>query len=273
MKRIIAWLAAAVLLLSGAGAENISDRIIILDDFPAPAAPAEEREPWKPVHLAEADRATIGSDERVIIARPEEYPYSAIAYLDVTGSCVHGGWYASGFMIEKDLMMTAGHCLYCPLCHAPAQEIDFYFGYRNARNYTVCNRGDSWQAYVPRQVAEGKDYQRYDYAVIRLDENVGVKTGYFAIRHDVPDDELSGASFHVTGYRNGVLRQDMDRVEPVDERYLIHYADTEQQNSGCPVYDQDNRVIAIHTAEGKEGTRNYAVRITGDIYAEIERHR
>ena len=271
MKKLFAWMMiAAVLLFSSAVAEEPDDRIIIIDDIQAATGENGDRGPYKPDHLAEAEKVPIDTDKRIVISEPEEYPFSAIAYIDVTPGCGHSGWYGTGFMIEKNLLMTAGHCLYCPVCHAPAREIAFYFGYRNERNYIACNKGSNWQAYVSRQVAEGKDYQMYDYAVFRLDENIGEKTGYFLIRHDVPDDELAGTSFHVTGYRDGILRIDTDRVEPLNERYLVHYADTEAGNSGCPVYDDDYSVIAINTAEGNDGTRNYAVRITGDIYAVIE---
>ena len=271
MKKLLLWMMIAVIFpFSYSLAEDMNDRIIVIDGIPASTGENDNREPYKPDHLAEAEKVPIDTDKRIVISEPEKYPFSAIAYIDVTPGCGHSGWYGTGFMIEKNLLMTAGHCVYCPECHAPAQEIAFYFGYRNARNYIACNKGSNWRVYVSRQVAEGKDYQMYDYAVFQLDEDIGKKTGYFKLRHDVPDAELAGASFHVTGYRDGILRIDTDRVEPLNERYLIHYADTEAGNSGCPVYDDDYSVIAINTAEGNDGTRNYAVRITGDIYAMIE---
>ena len=106
-----------------------------------------------------------------------------------------------------------------------------------------------------------------DYGFIRLSENVGKTTGYLGIRYDVPDSELSKESFHVTGYFDGLLKHDAERVQPINEKYLKHFADTVSGNSGCPVYDDNNNVIAINTASKKDASENYAVRFTSEIYS------
>ena len=271
-KVLITFIVVIMLLLSCSLASEAEGNIIILDDFTGTIQETDPGKPYKPEHLSEVGKTVIGLDNREIITDPDLYPFSAIAYMDVTSSCSHDGWYGSGFMIGSNLLLTAGHCVFCPECHAPAQEISFYFGYINERNYLACNRGSNWSVYVPRQVAEGKDYNMCDYAIFQLNEDIGEKTGYFSMRYDIPDDELTGLVCHVTGYRDGILKHDMEKVNPQNKWYLVHYADMEPGNSGCPVYDEDNYVIAINSAEAEDGAQNYAVRITADIYGQIEKY-
>lgn len=270
MKRRICFIIVFLMLLSGALSGKTDERVIILDDELPKIQRVLPAEPFRPEHLAEAGKATIGDDNRTVISETSLYPFSAIAYIDVTSGCGHNGWSGSGFMISSNLLLTAGHIVYCQVCHAPARGIAFYFGYVNERNYLACNTGNNWRVFIPRQVAEGKNYQTCDYAIFQLDEEIGETTGCFSIRYDVPDDELAGRSFHVAGYKNGILKHDVGEVFPQSEQYLTHYADMEAGNSGCPVYDGDYYVIAINSAEAEDGSQNYAVRITGNIYGQIE---
>ena len=218
-----------------------------------------------PAWLETADKVPIGEDNRIVIEAPAQYPYSAIAMMCVSGGCVHGTWNGTGFMVNMDLLMTTGHCLYCPQCHTPASSISLYFGYRNERNYLARYQGNGWHAWVTRQVAEGVDYQMMDYAIIQLEEPLGMQTGYFGIRWNVQDSELLEETCHVTGYRNGVLRDGTGRMEPENAYSLIHYADMEPGNSGAPVCDEQWHVIAINSAEDPEGKCNYAIRMTDAV--------
>ena len=265
-------MAAFLLLLSCALSEDAAGRIVVMDDYAGEIQEAVPAKPFKPAHLDEVGKVTIGPDDRTAVSETGMYPFSAIAYIDVTSGCSHGGWYGSGFLVSSNLLLTAGHIVYCPECHAPAQKIAFYFGYINERNYLACSTGNNWRVYVPRQVAEGRDYQTCDYAIFRLEEDIGGTTGCFSLRYDVPDEELEGISFHVAGYKNGILKHDTGKVYPQSRQYLTHYADMESGNSGCPVYDSNYYVIAINSAEAEDGSKNYAVRITGDMYGQIEKY-
>ena len=272
MKKIISLIFAFLIFFPCALSEDINDHITIIEERTGDIQNPVPPKPFKPAHLDEVGKVTIGQDNRTTVSETGMYPFSAIAYIDVTSGCSHGGWYGSGFLISNDLLLTAGHIVYCPVCHAPAQKIVFYFGYVNERNYLACNAGNNWRVFVPRQVAEGRDYSDCDYAIFQLDEDIGETTGYFSLRYDVPDEELTGLSFQVAGYKNGILKHGIGKVFPQSRQYLAHYADMESGNSGCPVYDSNYYVIAINSAEAEDGSQNYAVRITGDMYGQIEKY-
>lgn len=254
-----------ILLQSYAASEDETGQIIEVNNFPFDVLDVADSKPFKPEDLAGAEKAVIEADNRIIIDNPAEYPYSAIAYLDIHYVCRHEGT-GTGFMVGEDLLVTAGHCFYCPLCHEPANEFSLYFGYLGARNYLIRLTDTNWRAWiVSGPVQEGKNYHQYDYGIIRLSEPVGRKTGYFSPRFNTPDQELSENSYHVAGYSGGVLRQDTDRIVPINDNFLRHYADMSSGDSGCPVFDDDYYVVAINTAEKSDGSENYAVRFTAQI--------
>lgn len=266
-KSLLGMLILSVLLLYSATAEDGAGRITIVQSLPEPAAEETESYAFKPEALGEADRAVIGTDNRITIQNPAEYPFSAIAYLDISYGCRHEGAFGTGFMVGEDWLITAGHCFFCPLCHEAAKQFTLFFGYVNERNYLACSQDTDWNAWIVSDaVQRGSEYYKHDYGILHLSIPIGQTTGWFGLRYRVPDEELSRDRYHVTGYRNGILRHDADRVEPIDELYLKHYADTELQNSGCPVYDDAYDVIAINSAEKKDGSENYAVRITDEIF-------
>ena len=268
MKRCLILVLAIFFLPVYSAFSEQSSRITLIQEFPKTAQESVDIKPFKPEGLSEADKAIIDTDNRITITNPMEYPFSAIAYMDVTCSCEHGGWFGTGFLVSNDLLVSAGHCLFCPSCQKPAEEIVLYFGYLNERNYLACFKETDWHAWIiSTPVLHGEHYKMDDYGFIRLSENVGKTTGYLGIRYDVPDSELSKGSFHVTGYFDGLLKHDAERVQPINEKYLKHFADTVSGNSGCPVYDDNNNVIAINTASKKDASENYAVRFTSEIYS------
>ena len=266
-RRLLCLLIILFLPFSCAFAKYNNDRITIVQDLPDPMNNVVDSQAFKPEELSEASKAIIDADNRTI-QNPTEYPFTAIAYLDISYDCSHEGAYGTGFLIGKDWLITAGHCFYCPICRKPADKFTLYFGYLKERNYLVRYEDSNWNAWIISDaVRQGTNYYEYDYGVIHLSEPIGLKTGWFKLRYNVPDSELEHGIFHVTGYRNGILKHDADRVQPVDELYLRHFADTEMQNSGCPVYDDSYGVVAINSAEKRDGSENYAVRITAEIYA------
>ena len=135
-KWIVLTLICTLLLMPAAWAEEDNEgTVIVIDDWTATedAAPeaSTEEDPFVPDTVG---RAVFNADGRVTVFNPAAYPYSAIAYMDIVGTC-GDHWSGTGFMVGKNRLLTASHCLVCSDHSAWAKTIDFYFGYKSRRNY------------------------------------------------------------------------------------------------------------------------------------------
>lgn len=224
-------------------------------------------EPFVPEGL---DKAIIGPDDRIVVRNPKEYPYSAIARMIVKGKCGHQ-WECSGFMVSKNFLMTAGHCVICTECKQWAKSITFYFGYKSSKSYALKYTG-KWRAWAGDIFVYGERMD-LDYAYIKLDQNIGDKVGWFGISA-LSDSNMIGERISVAGYRDGILKIDTGYMEPYDANVLLHNVDTVGGNSGCPIYDSSYYAVAIHIAGNyynrevsDAGSVNYGRRITRNLYS------
>ena len=248
-------------------------------DFPA----GTDIQPTIPEHMEavqyidtfddeEQPLAVIGSDDRKTIKNLNQFPYCAIAYIEVTGTCGHS-WCGTGFMISDRWLMTAGHCLYCTKHSAWPEKIQLYFGYRNRSSYYYRYNGGC-NAWVSSQVANARDgdnstYSEYDYGFIRLDQSTGNKTGNFGVIWGERDSTLRSRVYYCAGYADGMLKMDYDGVQPINERRISHTIDMVAGNSGSPIYNSEYFAVAINTAEAMSKTKNFGVRLSGEIYQNI----
>lgn len=255
MKRIIAMLLSLLLMLSMAGAEapDDSNAVPAMDMSLEEAAklgltetadvPAVSVEPFAPDTL---DKAIIGSDDRITVTETNMYPYSAIAYLEVRGSC-GCTWAASGFMVSRDCLMTGAHCVLCGDHNQPAEKFVMYFGYKSHKNYLLKYDGDTSFWWGANALEDGSFNSDWDFAFIKLTKDVGSTTGWFGLTAR-GDAQLEGARLEVAGYRDGLLKKHWGTAT-VESAYCINYDnDTQGGNSGCPVFTDDYYVVAIHVA-------------------------
>lgn len=217
----------------------------------------------------EEGKAVIGYDNRIVIANPYQYPYSAIAYILAEGTC-GCAWTGTGFMISNRWMMTAGHCMYCTQHHKPVKYASFFFGYEDERNYLLFQDAGC-TIWVSESVQEERDYHEDDYAFVRFDDPIGEYTGCFGYWYDAPDSIIESEAIYCVGYRDGVLKSDYDWVRVLNSKFLTHTIDMVAGNSGCPLFDKDYYVVAINTAEARDGTENYGVRLTDQMQKSMQR--
>lgn len=223
-------------------------------------------EPFAPDTL---DKAVIGTDDRITVTSPGVYPYSAIAYLKVTGGC-GCNWTASGFMVSPDCLMTAAHCVYCNDHHQSASRITMYFGYKSDKNYLYMYNGPTNYWYGTNVYdASGRFDADWDYAFIKMGQRVGDVTGWFGLSAQ-NDRTLESSRYEVCGYRNGAIKRSYGSAE-IDSSYCItHNADTEPGYSGCPIFTGDYYVVAINVAHVTNsitglGRYNIGRRITQEL--------
>lgn len=224
-------------------------------DFP------NEVSPFIPENM---DKAIFGTDNRITVYNPSSYPYSAIAYMDVVGKC-GCSWSGTGFMTDKDRLLTAAHCLVCPNHGSWAKYIDFYFGYKNHKNYLYHYNG-SWTAWAGNVFKNHSYTTDGDFGCVKLSKNVGNTVGWFGTRWGVSDKKLESMYLYVAGYRDGMIRYDSGWVKAKNSTIFTYDMDDVPGNSGGPVFDSDNYAVGIIIAENYLGGYNIGYRLTDNVH-------
>ena len=223
------------------------------EEHPEFDEPVPDVEPYIPEEL---DRTIFGKDNRARVINPSNYPYCCMAKIVVTAKCGHS-WYGTGFMVGKNKMLTAAHCMYCYKCSSPAKTATFYFGY-NAKNGKYYYKTSSSVTFYVGTKFTGRDYTVVnDYAVIKFKSNVGTKTGWLGIRWNYAANKKS---FNLAGYHAGILKKQKGKVYVLNNTHLKYTLDTQGGSSGGPLYDDDKYSVAINIAENS--SYNMAHRLT-----------
>lgn len=247
MKRFLALLLAALMLLSccALGEEEGGKGIIVFPKSEPDAPDIFQKMPPKstPSGPIEVERTILGSDDRIRVKNTSRYPYSAIAYIVGKYGC-GCRWYTSGFMVTKNTLMTAAHCLICQKHNKWATNMTFYFGYVNDRNYLYKYDTD-WTAYAGTTFPNGYTSVN-DWGYVRFKYNVGDKTGWFGMRYPT-DRELESGWYTIAGYREGKMKYDTGRLRVIDSDRMWIDADILPGNSGCPVFDSNNYAVGLFT--------------------------
>lgn len=214
----------------------------------------------------DAEKAVFGKDNRVTVANPGEYPFCTIAMMYAYADC-GCSWQGTGFMIGRNRMLTAAHCLVCTDHGKWAHTIDFYFGYKNPKNY-YCRYNGTWRAWAGNIYKSGSGYSTADdYGCITLDANVGDVTGWIGYRYGMPDKDLLLKFVTVAGYRDGMLKYDTGWIQSLDQSFVFYDIDHVSGNSGGPVFfldtDGDYKAVAIIIAENN--IHNIAFRLSSMV--------
>lgn len=250
---------------SNEGEVIVIDDLDELDDFgededgenDAPEAD-EDCQPFIPEQV---DRAIFGPDNRIRVYEPSVYPFSTIAYMEVRGSC-NCSWTGTGFMIGRDRLLTAAHCLVCPRHSKWAKYIDFYFGYKGRKNYLYRYSGH-WTARVGNMFRNHTYTTASDYGCVKFDKNVGSTTGWLGTWYGMSNARLESTGYVVAGYRGGALTYDTGYAKKIDGNLMGFTMDTLPGNSGGPVFTGDHYAVGIIIAQS--AYRNTAHRLTSSV--------
>lgn len=211
------------------------------------------------------ERSIVGTDDRVTPSDPYQYPFSAIAYMEVYFPCKHGDAIATGFMVRPNILLTAAHALYCEECQARATHAEYYFGCYSDGSYGYMYDGMTTVALGSKYPSQNRGW---DYAIVRFDEeNVGDETGYFGFTA-ASNSQLEGKDYAAAGYRDGVIKFDVNKTYVRDNGSVWLYADTLPGNSGGPIYSGDV-AYGIIVAQQADGTKNVGCRITREVIDKI----
>ena len=271
---LVTALVMCLALLGYAAAEDVEEMgegtVQFFDNAPATET-TEEPTQVETMVPDNVDRAIIGRDDRITISNVKEFPYSAIAYLDVQAEC-GCRWTASGFVGGKpDVIITAAHCLVCTDHGKWADRLNIYFGYKSKSNYMYKYSG-GWEAWVGNIFPNHEYSIDNDWGVIKVNENIAGKVGGFGTVFGMSDQETKSTHVVVAGYRDAKLRKDSGYLEILDKDHTYFYMDEVSGNSGGPIFTEDGYAVGIIIAENVKngvGIFNVGYRLTGEIWNKI----
>lgn len=186
----------------------------------------------------------------------------------------------TAFMISPNVAITAAHTVFHIHNNSRcwANELVVLAGLNGEGN--AIKFGSAYEAVIPVQYYESRD-ENYDWALIRLSQNIGNTTGYFGYQY-VPSATLEGITATLCGYpredgyeslwyyqwqESGTLG--CYGTSAADYNFVTRYKmDTLSGQSGSPIFRYHNggwSAVAIHTT-GVGAVCNQGVRITGQMF-------
>lgn len=272
MKKFLAYLLACLLLMTccalaeeeeeimepGEGTIVFADGSDAAADAAVYAAAEELNTPADSYVPEDVERCIIGKDNRITISDTRQYPFSAIAFMEMKMKC-GCRWTGTGFMVDKDKLMTAAHCMICQKHNKWASGITFHFGYRKGKRDFYTYNGH-WEAWCGTDFANGYTDVN-DWAVVKFSKKVGDKTGWFG-RRVLSDKELKNGYYSVAGYKDGILKYDFGKLRVIDNSRMWVDMDVLPGNSGSPIYDSDYYAVGIWTTYYDDIVANSGMRIT-----------
>jgi glutamyl endopeptidase len=197
---------------------------------------------------SEENATIIGNDDRYRVKYPDKYPNRTTVYLDTDR-----GW-CTGWMAGKDMIVTAGHCLY-DRSQGWIGQLRSYPG--RDGSYKPFGSCLGWERlYVLNGWAWWEDYH-YDVGYIKLNCSKGSQTGWLGARSTstsvynqvtyligYPQDKALATMWKDDGVVNG-------GADPNLSVLLGYTNDTKPGNSGGGVYNNSSSscgscTIAVH---------------------------
>ncbi len=234
-------------------------------------------------------RTIIDGDNRRHCLTTSVAPFSFTAYtisLFDKGDNTYVPASGTAFFVDKDLLLTAGHCVYHPDYGYAEKIYIFPGGCESGISYSV-----SYTAYASNKwVSDAEDKNFHDYGVIKV--LVDISYGYYALSEKT-ESQLSSKNITLYGFP---LDKPYSGTKPVSgigdfyefwistgtidatsiqDNYFLHVADTETGNSGSPVFLSDSigTVVGINTAHLDGLPYNVAIRITSSIIQFVNRYK
>lgn len=197
----------------------------------------------------------IGIDNRIKVDNVFENPYKKIVMLEVKYK--DGIFQGSGSLIRPNIVLTAAHNIYNRSLGGYPLETTVLAGLNKQKPSFGISKAIDY--FVPKEWKKSEEIGS-DYGIIRLNSNLGDKTGVFKVstiqklNEDVetagyPGDKPQKTLYKTSGKLDGIYSDE-----------LQYKLDTFGGQSGSPVWNKNKEIIGIHI----KGTEkyNYATRLT-----------
>lgn len=213
----------------------------------------------------------IGVDNRFRVTPTTTYPYRANVLIERSTGSLH----CTGWMVSKDTLLTAGHCV-----HTGGSSGTWYSGLRfkagsdgGTAPYGTCLSRGTWA--LNGWVNSGST--NFDAAIVKLNCTVGNTVGWYGMWWQ--SASLNGLFTRVSGYPGDKAKQQWmsyDSVRATQTEKIYYQNDTIGGMSGSPVWQFRGSTaaycaggpcaMAIHTqgtyGTGLNATNNSGTRIT-----------
>ncbi len=181
----------------------------------------------------------IGEDNRIRVTATNSYPWSAIVKLSMTwGTDIYIG---SGVMIDKNHVLTAGHCVYSHSRGGWADNVKVIPGADNGNEPF----GHAWAINI-RSYSNwiNNAEQEHDFAVITLDRDIGLQTGWMELYTTLPSSPTYTGILNTAGYPADLdygenMYWNYDNGDLASEYIHWYFLDIEGGQSGSPVWIYD----------------------------------
>ena len=138
-------------------------------------------------------QTVFGADNRTRINPTTSYPWTTVCKLYMRfpdGS----NWIASGVIVNRKYMLTAGHCVYSAANGGWASQIRVV----PAQNGSYAPYGSAYATYMRSYVGWTRDRNfDYDLALVTLDRNIGTSTGWLGY---AALSSINGMTVNTAGY-------------------------------------------------------------------------
>ena len=220
--------------------------------------------------------AVIPPDGRTRITPTTSFPWNTICKLYITAAD-NSHWVGSGAVIDGFHVLTAGHCVFLHDNGGWASSIEVV----PAKDTGVADNDPYGHAYMTYMRSYTgwtvSEMVEHDWAVITLDRNVGIYTGWMGRTTASSSSSIYTDTMNIAGYPTDLdggvnMYYDSDSGDGATEYNHFYWADTAGGQSGGPVwrYISGNRYIMTVHAYGRAGTdSNYGTRLNSDKYNKI----
>ena len=137
----------------------------------------------------------IGSDDRVRITPTTSYPWSTIVKLHITWN--NYSTIGTGVLINKNHVLTAGHCVYSHTHGGWANSIKIVPGEDNGNE----PYGHVWAIKMRcyNDWIENASYN-HDFALLTLDRDIGIQTGWMGVYRTLASSSIYTDILNTAGY-------------------------------------------------------------------------